>query len=349
MSDDNYEGMEIDGYTEEEIEKVLNSGNPELIEKMLAGEKVVLGEEEPAKNASNQTDVDTSEGATAKQDEDGATSGATVEGEKADAAKANTQEEGEKHFIESKQGGHKIPYGVLENTRKERDQALEQLNQAQKRLSELESSSTKLQSSLEKAGIDLSTLEQGEKLTDEQLKTLEELDPAIAQLARITIGLFERVENVQTRIETKAETNTDPNAAANAAIVANKDLASWMEGDPDRWETAVFYDSQLRNLPAFKNKSLDERFAEAVRLTKEAFGDPVEEINSRENAADVAAKKVAEAKGSAIPRSLTDLGASPQTERSQIEVLGDLSDSDINEKLAKMTPEQIDRLLAQAG
>jgi len=335
----------IDGYTDEEIEAVLATDDPDLIDRMMSGEKVGVGEEKPAdiQPAESKTNSDTPE---KKQDEGGAASG--TEGDDAEAAERQTQDDQER-YIESKQGGNKIPYGVLENTRKERDALKNQLTEAQQKLSTLESKSTAMQSHLERAGIDLAAIEKGERLTEEQLAELEEVDPAVARLARITMGLFERVESVQNRIDTSSN-NQNPTAdPVMQAIESNQDLSAWRTSDPDRWETAVFYDEQLKNTPAFKDKPYSVRFAEAVRLTKTAFGDPVEEIKPREDTAALAAEKVAKASSSAVPRSLTDLGKSPSTERPLGEVLADLDPASLAEKMADMTPEQIDRMLAEMG
>lgn len=335
------DAMQIEGYTQEEIDAVLASDDPDLIDRMLSGEKVEISVDKPAE--ANQAAVIESFSSTEnKQDEMGAASGAVV-----DAIPGDEQANGEK-YIESKSGGNKIPYGVLEQTRKERDQLSRQLQETQARLSAVESTSSKMQAHLEKSGIDLSSLEQGEKLSEEQLAELECIDPSVARLARITMSLFDRVENVQTRIESSGDTVADQ---VEAAIVANGVLDKWRNSDPDRWDTAVFYDEQLKQTPAFRNKSYSERFAEAVRLTQSAFGDPVEETTkqNRVDPAAVAAQKVAQATSSAVPRTLTDLGKATQSERPLGEILSELDYDTLTEKMADMSSEQIDRLIAEAG
>jgi len=94
MSDD----LSFEGYTEEEIDKILESGDPDAIEKLMSGEP--KGEEEPA---GEETDSEASEAegdleASAEQDEKSAASGAVDE----------KQEEGEEPYVESKSGGNKI-------------------------------------------------------------------------------------------------------------------------------------------------------------------------------------------------------------------------------------------------
>lgn len=336
MSDD----LNFKGYTEEEIDKILESGDPDAIEKLMSGEP--KGEDEPAGEEAD-PEVTEAEGdleASAEQDEKSAASGAVDE----------KQEGGEEPYVESKSGGNKIPYVVLDETRKERDQLRAQNAEMAQKLAQLESSSTKMQTHLEKSGIDLSALQNGERLTDEQLSDLEEMDPTLAHLARLTMSQFERMEQLQQKID-----SIQPQEALSPAeleIRANPDLKSWRESDTDRWETAKRYDDLLRQDPAFQNATLEQRFAEAVRRTKSLFGDPLdtnpEKPNNAQSAAEIAAAKVAKASAS-TPRTLTDMGASPQTERSPVEALGDLSEAEINARLANMSPAEIDRMLASLG
>ena len=60
-----------------------------------------------------------------------------------------------------------------------------------------------------------------------------------------------------------------------AAPQAVPDLVSWREKDQDRFDFAIIVDEKLQADPAWQGKSLDERFAEAARRTKLAFGDEV--------------------------------------------------------------------------
>lgn len=334
------EQIVIEGYTEDEINTILESGDPEAIEKLMSGESQPDSEDKPAagEEASIQSGDNDQEKAgvdSAEQDEKSVTSGAA-----------------EELYVESKSGGNKIPYAVLDETRKERDQLKSQNADMAQKLAMLEASSTRMQSHLEKSGIDLAALQTGERLTAEQLEELEQLDPAVAHLARITMSQFERMEELQRQLESAQPQALSP---VELEIRANPSLKLWRESDPDRWETACRYDDLLKQDPAFQNASLETRFAEAVRRTQSLFGDSLEtSLNQKNNGAnsaaiaDVAAEKVAAA-STAAPRTLTDLGATPQAERTQAELLGDLSEAEINEKLATMTPDQIDRLLIQAG
>lgn len=344
------EQVVIEGYTEDEINKILESGDPDAIEKLMDGQQQPVSEDKPAADAVTPTEgeesgTDGAEDNSEKQDEESAASGAAEE-----------QQREQDLYVESKSGGNKIPYAVLDETRKERDQLKAANAEMAEKLAQLEASSTRMQTHLEKSGIDLAALQTGEKLTVEQLTELEQLDPAVAHLARITMSQFDRMAQLQQQLEQQLESARSPALdPVELEIRANPSLKTWRESDPDRWETACRYDDLLKQDPAFQNASLETRFAEAVRRTKSLFGDPLDgplgqNTNGANSAAiaQAAANKVAAA-AAAAPRTLTDLGATPQAERSQVETLGDLSEAEMNERLANMSPEQIDKLLAQAG
>jgi len=103
----------------------------------------------------------------------------------------------------------------------------------------------------------------------------------------------------------------------------------------------------LKQDPAFKNSSLDDRFAEAVKRTKALFGDALEQPQpkQRETPEQIAARKLAAASQAQVPGSLTSLGKTPAAERTLTEVVADLDGDALVDQMANMTPEQIDKLL----
>lgn len=330
--------------TEDELNAILESDDPDQIEAMLEGKaskdkpaEVVDDEDEdagtPTDKATEVPDI--------KTGEESAAPGAK------ETEEAETEETGP--YIEGKSGVSKIPYSVLENTRSERNALRSQLAEVQEKLSAAESQSQKVSGYLEKNGIDLSALERGETLDESQMAALEELDPAIAKLARITIGVYEQQKALTEQLESKA-VGVSP---LELAIRENADLKTWRDKDADRWDTACQYDDLLKQDPAFKNSSLEERFAEAVLRTKKLFGDDSPQNTpspkpQRESAEQIAAAKIAAASKQSVPRSLTDVGATPSTERTLAEVVGDLDGDALIDRIEKMSPEQIDQMLADA-
>ncbi|ECO0902467.1 hypothetical protein AA449_28565, partial [Salmonella enterica subsp. enterica serovar Newport] len=55
------------------------------------------------------------------------------------------------------------------------------------------------------------------------------------------------------------------NTAVTAALNATPDLVEWQQSDPDRFALAVHLDEKLQTDPAWKDKTLTERFAEVAR------------------------------------------------------------------------------------
>jgi hypothetical protein len=334
--------------TQEQIDAAINSGDPDVINALLAGkmpENINVPDEEPEfqdikdeevkEKSTSESNSTEAEKVTEKQDEKGATSGA-VDDSPAAEVKAESEERAP---ISGKSGQSTIPYAVLESTRAER-------NQLRAKVQELESKNQKVNQFLQSKGIDLSELTeaQAESLTPEEIAQLAELDPVLGKAMRVLASAIERAPQQSAPV-------TNP---LMDAINRNTDLSKWINSDPDRWEFAESVDSKLMNDPNFKSLSLDERFAEAVRRTKIAFGDvtepvvPPKEETTRvtEKAEQIAAKKVAEATQAAVPRSLTNIGVTPSAERPLAERLAEMSPDEISVAMQTMTQDQIDQVLS---
>lgn len=68
----------------------------------------------------------------------------------------------------------------------------------------------------------------------------------------------------------------DEDAAVFSAIAANPDLQRWMHEDPERWDLAVTFDQTLRSQERYADVCLEERFADVVRMIKQALPETVE-------------------------------------------------------------------------
>ncbi|ENT7011141.1 hypothetical protein I9W77_RS08710, partial [Escherichia coli] len=132
-------------------------------------------------------------------------------------------------------------------------------------------------------------------------------------------------------------------------------LKTWQESDPDRFSVAVSIDGKLQNDPAWKDKTLTERFAEVARRTQVAFGEVSE--SSADNKADKTdIRKTAEEKvktaeqEQAVPASPSDLGttASVGTGDNFERLLG-ASHSEAEAIMRGMTNAEIDALLEKLG
>lgn len=307
-----------DDVTEAQIEAAIESGDPAAIEALLRGE--LLETSTPAV-----ADPEIKPAQDEKQDEEGAASGAVNQ----EQAEVKTEERAP---ISGKSGVSTIPYAVLEAARNER-------NELRDKVRELESKNKRVNQILERRGIDLNeiTSEQAESLTDEELAQLDEIDPIVGKAIRLFSEKIAHTNAQQYHGESPAVT----------ALRQNKDLSDWQQNDPDRFEFAEAVDKKLLADPKYSSLSYAERFAEAARRTKLAFGDEIDPPKTEKpNIEQIAAQKVAEATKASVPRSLTSIGVTPTSERSLAETFAELSPEEISERMATMSADQIEKLLS---
>jgi hypothetical protein len=325
-----------DGITDEQLNAIIDSGDPDAIEALMRGE---VPELKPVVEAAPATKVVES------GEEDGAASSATAEEQSktTDADSAIVDET--KAPVLSKDGKRTIPYEVLETARQRATAAAEEANSLRTKVAEYEGKNQKVNSFLKAKGIDPESItdEQVESLSAEEMQQLEEIDPLIGKAVRL---LNENLARTQTAPAAPAQTGNP----VMDAITANTDLNSWRASDPDRWDFAVSVDEKLKADPKFQSLPLSERFAEAARRTRIAFGDEqVEPQKQTETTAEIAAKKVAAATATAVPRSLSSIGVTPTSERPLAEQLADLSASELTARMATMTQSQIEEVLGAIG
>lgn len=248
----------------------------------------------------------------------------------------NTEQGGEgvaepEKVILAKSGQHTIPYEVLEQARNEAKQLREQLAQSQQAQAERD----KLQALMEKHGINPDV--DPDDISQEELEQLAQdypdLGKSIAAIARKLQKLEPQVAPQQ------VQPTLNP---VQAALQAVPDLVSWREKDQDRFDFAIIVDEKLQADPAWQGKSLDERFAEAARRTKLAFGDEVIPPTK-------APSKEAEKPADFIPSSPSALGQTHHAAPTGVERFGAMSQTELIGEMGAMTDAQMEALLEQAG
>ena len=253
---------------------------------------------------------------------------ASSESQTDDKEKGNTeqsQEEGEK-YVSSKDGAHKIPYAVLEHERAE----AKRLREENETLRQAAAERDQLKAKLEKEGISL-TDDQIAELTPEKLAELTEDYPGVGPAIKVLTSKLAALEAKSAQPVTPA---TNP---IEAALQAVPDLLAWKDADADRFTFAVTVDEHLKSDPAWKDKPLSERFAEAAKRTRAAFGD-----------AAPAAKGPPSAK-TRIPESPSDIGGfNSAPSRLSAEALEALPQEELMARMATMSSAQIEELLSQA-
>ncbi|MCR3946375.1 hypothetical protein NUK32_05350 [Aeromonas caviae] len=249
---------------------------------------------------------------------------------------ANTEQGGEgaaepEKVILAKSGQHTIPYEVLEQSRNEVKVLREQLAASQQAQAERD----KLQALMEKHGINPDV--DPDDISQEELEQLAQdypdLGKSIAAIARKLQKLEPQVAPQQ------VQPTLNP---VQAALQAVPDLVSWREKDQDRFDFAIIVDEKLQADPAWQGKSLDERFAEAARRTKLAFGDEVIPPTK-------APSKEAEKPADFIPSSPSALGQTHHAAPTGVERFGAMSQTELIGEMGAMTDAQMEALLEQAG
>ncbi|QLL88288.1 hypothetical protein GWG10_08605 [Aeromonas caviae] len=229
--------------------------------------------------------------------------------------------------ILAKSGQHTIPYEVLEQARNEAKQLREQLAQSQQAQAERD----KLAAVLEQNGIELDTSDPDSI----DVAAIEELAQDYPDLGKPLAAIARKLQ----KLEQPAQPAINP---VQAALQAVPDLVSWREKDQDRFDFAIIVDEKLQADPAWQGKSLDERFAEAARRTKLAFGD--EAIPPTK-----APGKEADKPADFIPSSPSALGQTHHAAPTGVERFGAMSQTELIGEMGAMTDAQMEALLEQAG
>lgn len=245
---------------------------------------------------------------------------------------ANTEQGGEgvaepEKVILAKSGKHTIPYEVLEQARNEAKQLREQLAKSQQAQAERD----KLAAVLEQNGIELDTSDPDSI----DVAAIEELAQDYPDLGKPLAAIARKLQ----KLEQPAQPAINP---VQAALQAVPDLVSWREKDQDRFDFAIIVDEKLQADPAWQGKSLDERFAEAARRTKLAFGDEV--IPPAK-----APSKEADKPADFIPSSPSALGQTHHAAPTGVERFGAMSQTELIGEMGAMTDAQMEALLEQAG
>lgn len=229
--------------------------------------------------------------------------------------------------ILAKSGQHTIPYEVLEQARNEAKQLREQLAQSQQAQAERD----KLAAVLEQNGIELDTSDPDSI----DVAAIEELAQDYPDLGKPLAAIARKLQ----KLEQPAQPAINP---VQAALQAVPDLVSWREKDQDRFDFAIIVDEKLQADPAWQGKSLDERFAEAARRTKLAFGD---EVIPPAKVPGKGAEKPADF----IPSSPSALGQTHHAAPTGVERFGAMSQAELIGEMGAMTDAQMEALLEQAG
>ncbi|WP_345891394.1 hypothetical protein [Dickeya oryzae] len=258
----------------------------------------------------------------------------------------------------SKDGKHAIPYDVLEAERAEKRRLAESNQRTAAELAEAKRQLEVFTRQINAAGLQPAQLPEKSQITQEQLDALRESFPDVANVIDV---LAQKVEHLQSVQPAPAAAHPAESNPVSVALDATPDLKAWQSGDPDRFTLAIHIDETLKQDPAWKDKSLTERFGEVVKRTRAAYGETVESAppqpapegqpaqpttaELQQKAADVLAKATAAAQ---LPASPSDIGQTATQSSSLLEQAANASPEQLHAMFSGMTDAQIEALLEQA-
>ncbi|MDA5550069.1 hypothetical protein OP862_10000 [Yersinia massiliensis] len=262
--------------------------------------------------------------------------------------------------ILSKDGQHVIPYDVLVAERTEKQRLMGTNQQTETELAEAKRQLAALTRQINSAGMQPVPLPEKAQITPEQINDIRDDFPGMAAMFDT---LVQKIDYLQQGQPAQATNQPSGNPVADA-MNAVPDLKSWQDQDPDRFTLAVHIDTNLQNDPAWKDKSLTERFAEVAKRTKAAYGESIEPVQQEQatttttttaatqTTADVqriAAEKLAAVTAATqVPGSPSDLGVTTTHTASPLEQAANASPDQLQAMFAGMSDAQIEALLDQA-
>lgn len=238
--------------------------------------------------------------------------------------------------VASKNGKHVLPYHVLQAERRRADKAAERARELEAELEDL------------KAG---KKPEESAELTEEEVAQMEQDFPDHGKKLR---AMFEMAQKAKDAVKAapKASEPEERDDPIQEAIDQVPMLVSWQFGDPEKFQRAQVLDDVLRTSPKWKDKPLQDRFAQVVKLVAEEYDIPMDEqpttdLPKPKTTATDPAKVIANATR-AKPNTLSDFkgGTTPETPSTNFERLSPTAQ--VN-RWGSMTDDEIDAALARSG
>ncbi|EFP3676667.1 hypothetical protein HPX80_000023 [Salmonella enterica] len=314
----------------------------ELMAKM--GEIEAEGDDEEPEESAEHSDSETSE--TVQTD---------TGDKQAPTPGAGTEEEGQPQEdvkgILARDGKHVIPYDVLEAERAEKQRLTQRYEQ---QLAEEQRKIDLLTSQIKQAGMTPDPLPEDARISDEQIAKIREEYPEVANALTLMARKYDYLQAQIQQEQPQRETETQGNTEGATALSSVPDLVEWNQSDPDKFAVAAHIDEKLQNDPAWKGKPLTERFAEAARRTRIAFGEappePVVEQDKNQKVLAAAADKVAKADAAAaLPDSPSDVGNTAAVPQDKFEQLLAASHAEAAELMSTMSEAEINAILERTG
>jgi hypothetical protein len=298
------------------------------------------------------------EAAAKKAEEDAAAQAVAAEKAKQDAAgKTDDKPEPEPDGVATKDGKHVIPYSVLKSERDRAARAEQLAREAQERVTALEAQVKAAQNGT-KTG-DAPTKEQDPltDLSEEDLADLKENFPTVYKGLMASMKAAQALESKLKPVEDSVRSVEEDRQRTAAemvqdAIDSTPKLAHIAATDKDAYELAKEFDKTLRTSPRWAGKSLEERFAQVVKLVEAEIGEiklPARNTPPAEKSAEqlkkeaqAAAAAAAKATKTDVPTSLSDFPVGEAPAKDEREAIENMTPLQLAAKLAEMSPEKLD-------
>lgn len=335
--------------TEQEVLQRIESANPDLINWNDANAYAALGigaDEEGGADPQGET-ADTTEAQPAPAPAaPPAAPAATAPSAPPGATPQQTSPPAEAEGIASRDGKHIIPYAVLQETRRQAQEATARVQELERQLAEKVSSASPTGNNAlaDKAAADPNSL------TDAEIEELAADFPQLAKPLRLLRQAAAKVEELSSSAAAPRAAPTAATAPAvdpaqaeqdafDAGLAANPLLAQWMSQRGREWTRATQIDKVLAADPDNAGLTYAQRFEKVQRMVAAEFGHALPAAPAPTPKPAAPAAPVAQQR--AFP-SLSDMGGAPP--QSEDDAMASMTTTDMLARFEQMPVDQLERL-----
>jgi len=245
--------------------------------------------------------------------------------------------------VATKSGKGVLPFSVLQQERQERQHWRAQALDLQTKLEEATAELERVRTS---GGSQEQQADALADLTDEEIAAAEADFPLVAKIARRLKAQPPAAAPAAPAPAPTQDDQDDTAAAVHSAIASNPLLSKWQQTGGVVWDRAIELDNQLRDDPAFRGKSLADRFAEVQTRLAGELGIPVPSPNAPAPAPGLTAAPAPQPEPFR-PNTLSDLQGGARTQHDPINEEAD--GMALARRFATMTPDQLQAAIRRAA
>jgi hypothetical protein len=246
--------------------------------------------------------------------------------------------------VATKSGKGVLPFSVLQQERQERQHWRGQALDLQTKLDEATAELERLRAS---GGTQQQQADALADLSDEEIAAAEADFPLVAKIARRLKAQAPAAAPAAAPAPAPTQDDQDDTAAAvHSAIEALPLLSKWQQTGGVVWDRAIELDNQLQADPAFRGKSLSDRFAEVQTRLASELGISVPSPTSPAPAPASTAAPTPQPEPFR-PNTLSDLQGGARTQHDPINP--DADGMALARRFAAMTPDQLQAAIRRAS